>query len=106
MTAITQHDPRSQRELGLPVIQLSYKDRNKILDIIHLIGDHSKDLDIKRKRFISIEYLLKRIYDILGYKNIFFKLPKSKTTMNNYNKYWDDLWSLIGVQIQSIIDQH
>ena len=87
-------------------IQLSCKDREKILYIIQLIGDNTKDLDTERKRFISIEYLLKRIYDMLGYKNDFFKLPKSKKTLNTYNRYWDNLWSLIGIQIQSIIDRH
>ena len=57
-----------------------------------------------RKRMISIKYVIKQLFEMLGlpYKDIY--VTKSKSTLKNYEQYWAKIQLLIGDRIQSIIN--
>ena len=83
-------------------VQLSLKQRTQIYKIFELIGFILKQINIKRKRIISVKYLLQKIFDMMNIKyNIFF--IKSIKTLNFYNNYWNEIMRLIGNDIKSIL---
>ena len=73
-------------------IQISYNDRKKILRIITLIDQASSQVDCDRKRLVSIKYILKQLFDILGIKYKFIPLSKSKNTLNYYSQWWKHVY--------------
>ena len=58
-----------------------------------------------RKRMISIKYIIKQLFKMLGlpYKDI--SVAKSKRTLKSYEQCWEKVQSLIGDKIQSIINK-
>lgn len=61
-------------------IQIGYYNRQKILTIFRLIDQVSPQVDTDRKRMVSIEFIFKQLFDILGIKYKFIPLTKSKKT--------------------------
>ena len=59
----------------------------------------------KRKRIISLKYLLHRILQLMKIDSSQIELTKSKKTMKLYNVYWDKIMDIIGPQIMHIINQ-
>ena len=53
---------------------------------------------------ISIKYVIKQLFEMLGlpYKDI--NVTKSKRTLKYYEKYWKRVLSLIGDRIQLMIN--
>ena len=85
-------------------IQLTHNQRNcihkvfiEINNILHKVGDG-------RKRIMSIKYIIKQLFKMLGlpYKDI--NVTKSKRTLKSYEKYWEKIQSLIGDRIQSMVN--
>ena len=83
--------------------QLTHKQRDRIhkvfieIDgVLHMVNDG-------RKR-ISVKYVIKQLFKMLGlpYKDI--NVTKSKRTSTYYNQYWKKVQLLIGNRIQSIIN--
>ena len=57
-----------------------------------------------RKRMISVNFIMRKIFKMMGipYKNI--PISKSKKTLAFYNRYWVSIMSLIGDKIKSIVE--
>ena len=84
--------------------QLTHKQRDRIhkvfieIDgVLHMVNDG-------RKRMISVKYVIKQLFKMLGlpYKDI--NVTKSKRTLKYYKQYWKKVQLLIGNRIQSIIN--
>ena len=68
----------------------------RIDSVLHEVND-------SRKRMISVKFIMKQLFKMLGlpYKDI--NATKSKRTLKYYKQYWEKVQSLIGDRIQSII---
>ena len=68
------------------------------------IGKVLNEVNGTRKRMISVNFIMRKIFKMMGipYKNI--PISKSKKTLAFYNQYWaSTLCLLIGDKIKSII---
>ena len=85
-------------------IQLTYHQRKKIFKIFIIIDSVFNKVNDGRKRIISIKYVIKQLFKMLGlpYKDI--NVTKSKRTLTYYKQYWKNVQSLIGDRIQLIIN--
>ena len=84
-------------------ISISYKDKQKILDVFKIIDDVIPIINCgKRKRMIKIDFILNKFFHSLNI-NIKISQKDSKQTLLYNQKYWDDINSLIGKEIQSIL---
>ena len=61
-------------------IQIGYYSGENILRIFRLIDQVSLKVNIGRKRMISINFILKQLFDILGIEYKFIPLKRSKKT--------------------------
>ena len=84
-------------------IELSNSQKNKIDSIYVAIGNVINDVNCTRKRMISVNFIMRKIFKMMGipYKNI--PISKSKKTLAFYDQYWASIMSLIGDKIKSII---
>ena len=82
-------------------IQLPYHQKEQSHKVFVEINSVIHD---DRKRMISIKYIIKQLFKMLGlpYKDIF--VTKSKKTLRYYKQYWEKVQLLIGDRIQSIIN--
>lgn len=86
-------------------IQISYSDQQKILDIFKTIDKILPIVNNKtRKRMIKIDFILNKLFHLLNI-NIKISQKESKDTLLCNEKYWDQINSLIGEEIQSILDR-
>ena len=67
-------------------VQIGYYNRKKILRIFSLIDQVTPELDTGRKRMISVNFILKQLFDILGIEYKFIPLTKSKKALMYYNQ--------------------
>ena len=90
-------------KLCLNGVELTNKQRGQIYKIFDLIDTIIPKVNHNRKRLISINYILKMIFEMMG---LLYDVPisKSKRTVKYYEKYWNSVMTLIGGQIQSIIN--
>ena len=84
-------------------IELSYQQKYMVYRIFIEIGKIVKEVNGKRKRMISINFILRKVLNMMNlpFENI--PISKSKKTLAFYNQYWDSIISLIGDKIKSII---
>ena len=84
-------------------IELSNSQKNKIDSIYVAIGNVINDVNCTRKRMISVNFIMRKIFKMMGipYKNI--PISKSKKTLAFYDRYWAKIMFLIGDNIKSII---
>ena len=84
-------------------IELSNSQKNKIDSIYVAIGNVINDVNCTRKRMISINFIMRKIFKMIGipFENI--PISKSKKTLAFYNQYWAKIMFLIGDNIKSII---
>ena len=84
-------------------IELSNSQKNKIDSIYVAIGNVINDVNCTRKRMISINFIMRKIFKMIGipFENI--PISKSKKTLDFYDQYWASIMSLIGDKIKSII---
>ena len=75
--------------------QFDSYNREKILRIFSLFDKVLSNVDTDRKRMISINSILKQLFDILGIKYKFVPLLKSKKTLQYYNLWWKCAYELI-----------
>jgi len=66
-------------------IQIEYYNKENILRIFKLIDQISLEVNIGQKRMISVNFILKQLFDILGIEYKFIPLTKSKT-LNYYSQ--------------------
>ena len=85
-------------------IQLGHYKRENILTIFKLIDNVTPQVNnFERKRLISINFIIKQLFDILGieYKNIL--LTRIKNTLKYYENWWERVYSLIKVDISCLV---
>ena len=77
-------------------IQIGYYNRENIPRIFKLIDRVSPEVnDIGRKRLISVNFIIKQLFDILGIEYKFIPLTRSKTTLKYYSQWWEKVYALI-----------
>ena len=83
-------------------IEISYNQTCKIDRVFTEIGNVINEVNGKRKRMISINFIMRRIFKMMGipYKKI--PISKSKKTLAFYNQYWVSVMSRIGDKINDI----
>ena len=84
------------------IVQLSVIQITKIFKIFNLFDKIINDFNINRKRIISINYILIKIFDMMDIEHK-ITIKKSKKTLCFYNYYWKKILDSIGDQINSII---
>ena len=57
-----------------------------------------------RKRMISVKFIMKQLFKMLGLPYNDINVTKSKKTLKYYKQYWEKVQSLVGDKIQSIIN--
>ena len=84
-------------------IKISTCQKQKIDAIFCEIGKILYKVNGTRKRMISVNFIMRKIFKMMGipYKNI--PISKSKKTLAFCDKYWTSIMSLIGDKIKSII---
>ena len=87
---------------GESKVQLSHEDKVKIVRIFKEIDKVLPQVSNDRKRMISIDFVLKKLFDLMGI-GIKVSLSKSQKTIACHNRYWKSVYDLIGEDIQSII---
>ena len=85
-------------------IQLTYHQRENTCKVFIEIDSVLHKVNNGRKRMISIKYVIKQLFKMLGlpYKDI--NVTKSKRTLSYYKQHWKRVLSLIGDRIQLIIN--
>ena len=77
-------------------IQIGYYNRENIPRIFKLIDRVSPEVnDIGRKRLISVNFIIKQLFDILGIEYKFIPLTRSKTALKYYSQWWEKVYALI-----------
>ena len=76
-------------------IQIGYYNREKILRIFRLIDQASLEVYSGQKRMISVNFIIKQLFDILGIEYKFIPLTKSKKTLKYYSQWWAQVYDLI-----------
>ena len=59
-------------------IQIGYYNRESILRIFKLIDNVTHQPGVRRKRLISVNFIIKQLFDMLGTEYKFIPLTKSK----------------------------
>ena len=84
--------------------ELTHGQRDRIYKVFVEIGTIIPLVNRNRKRMISIKYVIKQLFKMLGLPYNDINVTKSKKTLKYYKQYWENVQSLIGVRIQSIIN--
>ena len=84
-------------------MQISHNQKNKIDLVFAEIGEILNEVNGTRKRMISVNFIMRMIFKMMGipYKQIL--ISRSKKTLAFYNQYWASIMSLIGDKIKSIV---
>ena len=85
-------------------VEISCSTNFKIHNIFVEINKILQQINGKRKRIISLKYLLHRILQLMKIDSSQIELTKSKKTMELYNVYWDKIMDIIGPKIMHIIN--
>ena len=85
-------------------IKISNCQKQKIDAIYVEIGKVLNEVNETRKRMISVNFIMRKIFKMMGipYKHI--PISKSKKTLAFCDKYWKHIMLLIGDEIKSIIE--
>ena len=83
-------------------IKLTYHQREQIYKVFVEINSLLHEVNDGRKRMMSIKYVIKQLFKMLGLPYIDINVTKSKRTLTYYEQYWKKVQSLIGDRIQSI----
>ena len=75
-------------------IDLTHNQRDRIYRVFAEISDIIPTLNDRRKRLISIRYIIKQLFMLLGLPFEFIKVSKSKKTIQFYDRYWAKILSL------------
>ena len=84
--------------------ELTHEQINQIHKVFVEIDSVLHEVNNSRKRMISVTFIMKQFFKMLGlpYKDI--NVTKSKKTLKYYKQYWEKVESLVGDKIQSIIN--
>ena len=85
--------------------EISRNEINRILKVFDEINKILPQVNIKRKRMISIIFVLKQLFEMLKIPHNSIQITKSKRTLAYYQQYWDKVKSLLGDKIDKIINK-
>lgn len=85
-------------------INSSYHEKIKIHKILVETDKILPQININRKRMININFIIKKIFEILKKPCDNIQITKSKNTLKLYQQYWTNIQSLIGDKIKSIVE--
>ena len=86
-------------------IQMTVKNRDKIIRIFDEIGKVVKYVNVDRKRMINLNYIIKRIFSMLDLPFEKVKTTKSKKTIEMYRQYWKDILALAFDKVDKIVKE-
>ena len=69
-------------------IQIGYYNRENMLRIFKLIDNITQPY-VGRKRLISVNFIIKQLFDILGIEYKIIPLTRSKNTLKYYENWWE-----------------
>ena len=84
-------------------VELTHNQRDQIYKVFVMIGKILDEVNGTRKRMISVNFIMRRIFKMMGLPYKIIPISKSKKTLAFYDKYWASIMSLIGDKIKSII---
>ena len=87
-------------------IQIGYYNRENILRIFKLIDNVTHQPGVRRRRLISVNFIIKQLFDILGVEYKIIPLTRSKNTLRYYENWWERVYSLIKADISRLISQN
>ena len=85
-------------------VQLTHNQRNRIYKVLAEIDSILYKINDGRKRMISIKFIIKQLFKMLGLPYKYINVTKSKKTVRYYEQYWEKVQLLIGDRIQSMIN--
>ena len=86
-------------------ITFSVEQKNKIMKIFSEIDKILSQINGERKRMISVNFILIKIFKMLGIESNKLPITKSKKTLASYEKYWKQMNELIGDKMKEIINK-
>ena len=88
-------------------IQIGYYNRENILRIFKLIDNVTPEVNnFDRKRLISVNFLIKQLFDILGIEYKIISLTRIKNTLKYYENWWERVYALIKANVDLLISQN
>ena len=88
-------------------IQVVYYNREKVLRIFRLIDQVTPEVNnFRRKRLISVNFIIKQLFDISGVEYNIIPLTQSKNTLRYYENWWERVYSLIKADISCLVSQN
>ena len=86
-------------------VELTHNQRDRIYKVFVEIGTILPLVNGTRKRMMSVNFIMRRIFMMMGipYKKI--PISKSKKTLASYEKYWKQMNELIGDKMKEIINK-
>ena len=66
------------------------------------IGKIIPQINGNRKRMISLNYIMRKIFEMMGISCDHITISRSKKTLAFYNQYWTSIINLIGDKINKI----
>ena len=88
-------------------VQVGYYNREKILRIFRLIDQVIPQVNnFRRRRLISVNFIIKRLFDILGVEYKIIPITQSKNTLRYYENWWERVYSLIKTDISRLVSQN
>ena len=84
-------------------IKISNCQKHKIDAIYVEIGKVLNEVNGTRKRMISVNFIMRKIFKMMGIPHKQIPISKSKKTLAFYDQYWARIMSLIGDKMKSII---
>ena len=84
--------------------ELTHEQINQIHKVFVEIDSVLHEVNNSRKRMISVKFIMKQLFKMLGLPYNDINVTKSKKTLKYYKQYWEKVQSLVGDKIQSIIN--
>ena len=84
--------------------ELTHGQRDQIYKVFVEIDSVQHEVNDGRKRMISVKFIMKQLFKMLGLPYNDINVTKSKKTLKYYKQYWEKVQSLVGDKIQSIIN--
>ena len=86
-------------------ITFSVEQKNKIMRIFSEIGKILPQMNGERKRMISLNFILRQVFRMMGLPFNKIQISQSKKTLASCQQYWTQIILLIGDRIKGIIDK-
>ena len=85
-------------------IQIGYYSRENSLRIFQLLDRVTPEVNnFGRKRLISVNFIIKQLFDILGVEYKSIPLTRSKNTLKYYEDWWKRVYDLIKGDISRLV---